>query len=46
MVDEAEKDTGPVWATPEDPRRTVIGVVLRRYNLDELPQLINVVLAT
>ena len=44
MVDEAERDTGPVWASPEDPRRTPVGIVLRRFNLDELPQLINVVL--
>src|SRR5262245_32577038 len=44
MVHEAEKETGPVWATPEDPRRTPIGIWLRRFNLDELPQLLNVVL--
>jgi Undecaprenyl-phosphate glucose phosphotransferase len=44
MVDEAERDTGPVWATPEDPRRTPVGIWLRRRNLDEFPQLINVVL--
>ncbi len=44
MVDEAERDTGPVFAQPEDPRRTGIGARLRRFNLDELPQLINVVL--
>ena len=42
MVDEAEKDTGPVFAAPEDPRRTPIGILLRKYNLDELPQLLNV----
>jgi Undecaprenyl-phosphate glucose phosphotransferase len=44
MVDEAEKDTGPVFATEHDPRRTSIGIWLRRHNLDELPQLLNVFL--
>jgi Undecaprenyl-phosphate glucose phosphotransferase len=44
MIDEAERDTGPVFATEDDPRRTPIGIWLRRFNLDELPQLINVFL--
>ena len=44
MVEEAEKETGPVWASAEDPRRTKVGVWLRRFNLDEFPQLLNVVL--
>lgn len=32
-----------VWAEPNDPRITAVGRVLRRYRLDELPQLINVI---
>jgi Undecaprenyl-phosphate glucose phosphotransferase len=44
MVDEAERETGPVFATSDDPRRTKVGAFLRRHNLDELPQLLNVLL--
>ena len=40
---DAEKDSGPVWATDEDPRITRIGAWLRRFRLDEIPQLINVI---
>ena len=42
MVDDAEKSTGPVWATRNDSRVTWLGYWLRRTSLDELPQLINV----
>jgi len=42
MVLEAEKGTGPVWAQKDDARRTSVGKLIRRFSLDELPQLVNV----
>jgi exopolysaccharide biosynthesis polyprenyl glycosylphosphotransferase len=44
MIVDAETATGPVWAQPDDPRRTRLGRFMRRYSLDELPQFINVLL--
>ena len=42
MRADAEKLTGPVWATKDDPRITRVGKFLRKTRLDEIPQLINV----
>ncbi|MCU0520083.1 MAG: undecaprenyl-phosphate glucose phosphotransferase [Anaerolineae bacterium] len=39
----AEKD-GPGWTTEGDPRRTKVGNLLRKTNIDEFPQLINVLI--
>jgi Undecaprenyl-phosphate glucose phosphotransferase len=44
MRQDAEQETGPVWAKAGDPRRTRLGSVLRRISIDETPQLINVLL--
>jgi exopolysaccharide biosynthesis polyprenyl glycosylphosphotransferase len=42
MRPDAEVESGPVWAVPNDPRRTRLGALIRRFSLDEFPQLINV----
>jgi len=42
MYQNAEKNSGAVWATKNDSRITTIGSVLRKIRFDEIPQLYNV----
>ncbi len=43
MYIDAESRTGAVWAQKNDPRITPVGRFLRRYRVDEIPQLLNVI---
>jgi sugar transferase (PEP-CTERM system associated) len=42
MRADAEADTGPTWASDQDPRITRLGRFLRSTRIDEIPQLWNV----
>ena len=42
MFENAETDTGPIWALENDRRITRVGRFIRRVRFDELPQFVNV----
>jgi len=42
MTVDAEAKQGAQWATVGDPRITKVGRIIRRYRIDEFPQVINV----
>jgi lipopolysaccharide/colanic/teichoic acid biosynthesis glycosyltransferase len=42
MRADAEKESGPVWASENDSRVTRVGKIIRKLRIDELPQLWNV----
>lgn len=42
MVENAESDGKAQWAKKDDPRVTRVGDVIRKFRIDELPQIINV----
>ncbi|MGC2424829.1 MAG: sugar transferase [Nitrospirota bacterium] len=44
MVADAERDTGAVWASKGDRRITRVGKYLRKFRIDEIPQLMNVLM--
>ncbi|MSR62380.1 MAG: TIGR03013 family PEP-CTERM/XrtA system glycosyltransferase [Planctomycetes bacterium] len=46
MRTDAEKLSGPVWASEDDPRITRVGRFIRKTRLDELPQLFNILLGS
>jgi exopolysaccharide biosynthesis polyprenyl glycosylphosphotransferase len=43
MRQDAERETGPVWAKRDDSRTTAVGAFLRKTSLDEFAQLFNVI---
>ncbi len=43
MIVDAEKHSGPVLSTKNDPRVTPVGRIMRSMRIDELPQLFNII---
>ncbi len=44
MIHNAERDTGAIWSPHNDERITSVGKFLRKFSIDELPQLLNVLM--
>jgi lipopolysaccharide/colanic/teichoic acid biosynthesis glycosyltransferase len=44
MRPDAESLTGPIWTKVNDDRRTRLGITLRHFSVDEVPQLVNVLI--
>lgn len=42
MIRDAEKQSGPVWASDDDPRIPRAGKIMRKFRIDEIPQIINI----
>jgi exopolysaccharide biosynthesis polyprenyl glycosylphosphotransferase len=42
MIDRAEALGGPIWSPRDDARVTRLGRILRRFRLDEIPQMLNI----
>lgn len=42
MRSDAERESGPVWASTDDTRVTAVGKVIRKLRVDEIPQFLNV----
>ncbi len=42
MWDNAEEESGPVWADVDDERITPVGRIIRKVRIDEIPQMLNV----
>lgn len=44
MINNAEKDSGVVWAEKNDSRITRVGKIIRKLHIDEIPQMWNVLI--